>query len=260
MGLKTKIEYLVKNGSTHNFWSGGCNPISEGCRNCFAKRIYERFYGKDFSVPIKSKNFDAPLKWKKPRVILVNDMSDFFHKDVPFKWRMEAVLEMAMAKQHIFLLLTKRPENIHFLFNVFFRKSTEDQDFKNIWLGVSVENQKTADERIPELLKIPHFKKWVSVEPMLESINIIDKISEKHFYSIHNAYDILPKINWLICGSETGQGARHMNPEWAKYLLYQCKSASVPFFMKQMSGKEPIPKDLMVREYPLEIESIVKGG
>jgi len=260
MGLKTKIEYLVKNGSTHNFWSGGCNPISEGCRNCFAKRIYERFYGKDFSVPIKSKNFDAPLKWKKPRVILVNDMSDFFHKDVPLEWQIEAIKVMIKLEKHIFLLLTKRADLMRELFLKIIKANIEDALIpsiitgskyeivypQNIWLGVSVENQKNADERIPELLKIPHFKKWVPVEPMLDEINIRKYLKD---------------ISWVVCGGETGKGARPLKTEWVNYLLNgQCKFEGVPFFMKQMSNRQPIPEDLMVREYPPEIERIVKGG
>ena len=240
MGLNTKIEYV---SATHNFWMGGCDKISEGCKNCFAERLYKRFYGKDFSKPIKSKNFDAPLKWKKPQVILVNDMSDFFHKDVNYDWQVDAFRTMAGLRRHRFLLLTKRPINManFILKGIDNFKKLPIGLFTNIWLGVSVENQRTADERIPELLKIPHFKKWLSVEPMLDNI-----ILHKH----------LKDINWVVCGGETGTGARHMQADWAKYLKAQCKEANVPFFMKQMSNKEPIPKDLMVRQYPKEIEGV----
>ena len=98
MGLKTKIEYVT---ATHNFFYG-CTKISEGCKNCFAERIYKRFWGKDFSKIVRAKNFDAPLKWKKPQVILVNDMSDFFHKDVPLEWQKKAIITMVLSKKHIF--------------------------------------------------------------------------------------------------------------------------------------------------------------
>jgi protein gp37 len=232
MGLKTKINYV---DSTHNFWIGGCEPISEGCKNCFAEKMYKRFWGKDFSIPIKSKNFDAPLKWKKPRVILVNDMSDFFHKDIPIEWRLQALHLIDICKQHIFLLLTKRPNNMlkHF-------EKLDIEKFGNhIWLGVSVENQKAADERIPELLKIPHFKKWVSVEPLLGKIDVNFK-----------------GINWVVCGGETGTGAL---PIWYGHFFgikYDCELLEIPFFIKQMCRKEPIPKYLMVREYPPEIKAI----
>jgi protein gp37 len=239
MGLKTKIEYV---SATHNFWYG-CTKVSEGCKNCFAERIYKRFYGNDFSKIIKSKNFDAPLKWKKPRVILVNDMSDFFHDNVPFKWFDNAIEIMACAYQHIFLLLTKRARNIKKLFNI---NELKYDCPPNIWLGVSVENQKTADERIPELLKIPHFKKWISVEPMLDEIN-----TRKY----------LKDISWVVCGGETGKGARPLKREWLNHLFKgQCKFEGVPFFMKQMSNREPIPKDLMVREYPPEIKEIMNAN
>lgn len=233
MGLKTKIEYV---SATHNFWYG-CTKISEGCKNCFAERMYKRFWGKDFSKIVKSKNFDAPLKWKKPQLILVNDMSDFFHKDVPFNWFDEAIEIMASAHWHTFLLLTKRANNLKKLFKI---NELKNNHIPNIWLGVSVENQKTADERIPELLKIPHFKKWISFEPMLDSIKIAQG------------------VDWVVCGGETGKGARFMKPEWAIRLKEQCWRGKIPFFMKQMSNKAPIPKDLQVREYPTELKEIKK--
>jgi len=243
MGLKTKIEYCT---ATHNFWYG-CDKISEGCKNCFAERIYKRFYknfggtSPDFSKIIKAKNFDAPLKWKKPQIILVNDMSDFFHKDVPVEWQSQALHLMNTCNNHIFLLLTKRPKNMAKFFSY-----RDVSKINNIWLGVSVENQKTADERIPELLKIPHFKKWISFEPLLGEIDGTKLIKW------------LPKIDFAVVGGETGRGARHMNPNWAYNLMRRCQYASVPFFMKQMSNKAPIPKDLMVREYPNELREQAK--
>jgi len=250
MGLNTKINYVT---ATHNFWMGGCDKISEGCKNCFAERLYKRFYGKDFSKPIKSKNFDAPLKWKKPQVILVNDMSDFFHKDVNYDWQVDAFRTMAGLRRHRFLLLTKRPINManFILKGIDNFKKLPIGLFTNIWLGVSVENQRTADERIPELLKIPRFKKWLSVEPLIGEIDI-----QKHLIYGGDEGTNSPAIDWLVAGAETGIGARYMNPQYPAILLKQCKSASVPFFMKQMSNKEPIPKDLMVRQYPKEIEGV----
>jgi protein gp37 len=238
MGLKTKIEYA---DSTMNFWYG-CTKISEGCQNCFAERIYKRFMGKDFSKIIKSKNFDAPLKWKKPKVILVNDMSDFFHEKIDISWITDAFIIMSNCPQHIFLLLTKRTHWLEGFNHWLAGLGYASQFNENIWLGVSVENQKTADERIPELLKIPHFKKWISFEPLLGEI----KIPEHQ----------LKQISWAIVGGETGNGARHMKPNWAKILGLRFIMAGIPFFMKQMSNKAPIPKDLMVREYPPEIEEI----
>lgn len=248
MGLNTKIEYA---DSTHNFWYG-CTKISEGCKNCFAERIYKRFYGNNFNeLKERYRNFDAPLKWKKPRVILVNDMSDFFHDDVPLEWQEKAfeIMWNSSDNAHQYLLLTKRPKNMNLFFAKLYRKYPRLYSFSkelknNIWLGVSVENQKTADERIPELLKIPYFKKWISFEPLLEMIDT-------------SRY--LHKINWAIVGGETGirigvSSLRFI--QWAKYLKEQCKSACVPFFFKQMPCKGVIPKDLMVREYPKEIRGI----
>lgn len=265
MGLKTKIEYA---DSTHSFWYG-CDKISEGCQNCFAEKIYKRFMGKDFSKIIKSKNFDAPLKWKKPRVILVNDMSDFFHEKVDNLWRWGAIEVFLKSPQHIFLLLTKRPKNMYEFFNSRFIDADLKNVSKNIWLGVSVENQRTADERIPELLKIPHFKKWISFEPLLSMVNASrylpcnscnnDGFVEYGTPCSCGGINRGKYIDWIVAGAETGKGARPMQSDWAKNLLNQCKNAGVPFFMKQMTNRKPIPKDLMVREYPKEIGAITNA-
>jgi protein gp37 len=241
MGLNTKINYV---SATHNFWYG-CTKVSEGCQNCFAERQWKRFYKnyggtKDFTKLVRrQKNFDAPLKWKKPQIILVNDMSDFFHKDVPVSWILDAFKVMREAKQHTFLLLTKRPN----IANDFFHNYS-CKDLENMWLGVSVENQKTADERIPELLKISIAGyKWLSIEPLLEEVTIRPYVDQFH---------------WVVCGGETGTGARAMQAEWALQIKNQCEYESVPFFMKQMSGRLPIPKNLNIRQYPEEFKNETK--
>jgi len=250
MGLKTKIEYVT---STHNFWYG-CTKVSEGCVNCFAKRIYERFYGKDFSIPIKSKNFDAPLKWKKPRVILVNDMSDFFHEKVNDRWRLKAFDIFFKNPLHQYLLLTKRPKEAVKFFKKYsdltclFVKGYSISMLNNIYLGVSVENQRTADERIPELLEIPYFKKWLSIEPILSSmyLNLPEPTAKS-------------RIHWVVCGGETGQGARIVSRRCFEGIICQCELAQIPFFMKQMPNREPIPNNLMIRQYPNDISEIMSS-
>jgi protein gp37 len=131
--------------------------------------------------------------------------------------------------------------------------------FKNLWVGVSAENQKRADERIPILLEIPAAVRFVSVEPMLEPI----KMRHAWIRQPDNSIDYHQRIgyknpkparglplDWVICGGETGLGAREMKVEWARDLRDQCKSAGVPFFFKNMSKKAPIPYDLFIREFP----------
>jgi protein gp37 len=121
----------------------------------------------------------------------------------------------------------------------------------NVMLGVSAENQQTADERIPILLQIPAAKRFVSVEPILGQVDL-------HIFKDYCGVDDPQgptylwrnKPDWVICGGETGPGARPMNPDWARSLRDQCRTAGVPFFFKQMSGKQTIPKDLMIREFP----------
>ena len=135
-----------------------------------------------------------------------------------------------------FMLLTKRPERM--------KKAIEYMNWQdippNIWLGVTAENQRTADERIPIFLQIPAAVRFVSVEPMLSEMEIIQ-------YMIRPDQ---PVVDWVICGGETGPGARPMNPDWARSLRDQCKDAGVPFFMKKMSGGGQPPDDLMIRNNP----------
>lgn len=158
------------------------------------------------------------------------------------------------------LLLTKRPENVIRLIEECMGGRIGElwlSDHPNIWIGTSVENQEYANERIPELLKVPAKIKFLSVEPMLGPVDLVEAVNKLDWMDPAN---LRPNgIDWVICGGESGSGARIMELEWARDLRDQCRGSDVPFFMKQRSGLKPgdyesLPDDLKVREWPVEVE------
>jgi len=250
--MSTKIEWCKES------WNpiSGCSKVSDGCKNCYAekmaKRLAGRFgYPKDdpFKVTFHPDKLNQPLKWKKPRKIFVVSMGDLFHKDVE-KWMLDRIFDRIFydgISHHKFLILTKRPQNMYDYFNNLGLDLPE-----NVWLGVSIENQKAADERIPILLRIPAAVRFVSVEPMLGSVNL----------KLNDDYDPIgglrvnaDMISWLICGCESGQNRRPTKIEWIVDLKNQCVNAGVPFFLKQMDvgcevAKMPILDGKVWNEYP----------
>jgi protein gp37 len=203
--------------ATWNPWMG-CTKVSEGCKNCYMFREQQR-YGHDPTVLRSSKTtFRDPLKWKEPKMIFVCSWSDFFHEDVPERWRKDAMDIIYYCPQHTFLLLTKRPEVV--------RKYVMDDWWyvcKNAWLGVTVENQNHVN-RLSELYDIPASMKFLSAEPLLGPLDL----------SEHMGF-----IDWVIAGGESGPDFREMKEEWATDLRDQCVDAGVPFFFKQWSGLRP---------------------
>ena len=257
MSGKTKIEWADK------VWNPvvGCTPVSAGCAHCYARRIYERFYQeKPFSqIQLHPERLEDPLHWRNASRVFVNSMSDLFHEDVPedFIWSIFSI--MAVAEKHTFLVLTKRPERMRDFVNHWQKTFTTDLHsgpdniflhswpLKNVWLGVTAENQQTADERIPLLLETPAAVRFVSVEPMLGPVNIGQYLWEKDSrdYGIDG-----PALDWVICGGETGPGARAMNPDWARSLRDQCVYAGVPFFFKKWGNRLPVEQmDYLPSEY-----------
>lgn len=219
----TKIEWCEKSWNPIT----GCSPVSEGCRNCYARRMAYRLkgrygYPKDdpFRVTFHVDRLEEPLHWWKPSRIFVCSMGDLFHKDVDSKWLKDIFSIIRVCSHHIFLILTKRPQNINKKYFEYFGLKL----YSHVWLGVSVENQKTADERIPILLQIPAAKRFVSCEPLLSEIDL-GKLSD-------------PNISWCIVGGETGPKAKPMNPDWVRSLRDQCQSAGVPFFFKKWGDHE----------------------
>ena len=230
--MTSKIEW------TDETWNpiSGCTPISDGCKNCYAKRMAQRLKGRygypeddPFKPGIRHENqYKKLIIWKKPRRIFVCSMGDLFHKEVSTSL-INTVMSFAMAaSQHTFIFLTKRPERMAELRPWWWQ---DEPPPKNIWLGVTCENQETADERIPVLLQIPASVRWVSIEPMLGPVDLsrwLPDPPEEIPYRLDD--DVL---QWVACGGETSSGARPMQSDWARCIREQCISASVPFFFKK---------------------------
>jgi len=226
----TKIEWCDKSWNPVT----GCTAISEGCQNCYAKRMANRLRGRagypeddPFKVTFHPDRLHDPLKWKKPCRVFVCSMGDFFHKDVPRDWQ-ENVLGVASNNQrNIFIFLTKRPEQMM----LFFKGRSSPA---NCWLGVTAENQRCADERIPILLDIPAAVHFVSVEPMLGPVDIIDPLNGFPQQTSEEEWEqTAPSLDWVIAGPETGQKARPCQSKWIEHLQVQCCDAEVPFFDKR---------------------------
>jgi len=296
MGDKTNIEYL---DATWNPIKG-CSHVSPGCENCWAERQAARFSksgevfhgltsGGRWSGPVRfyEKELYKPLHWKRPRRIGVCFMGDLFHPTVLFDWVSKIFAVMAKARQHTFVVLTKRPERmLEFiewagsspcpsgaLYNYIdddidiFTEDIVPWPLPNVLLGVSVEDQGTAAQRIAKLLRCDAALRYVSIEPMLGPIDLthldvdgagdpdwcqIDALTGRHTDMGRPCKDIPAKLGWVVCGGESGPGARPMHPDWARSIRDQCKRAAVPFFMKQMAHREVIPGDLFIRQFPAE--------
>jgi protein gp37 len=269
MGERSRIEW------TDATWNPvtGCTSVSDGCRNCYAKRMVERFpkaHGPaqwadvdrevQFSdIIIHPARLDQPLRWKKPRRIFVCSMGDLFHEDVSEEWIDKVIGTMYLAPQHTFMVLTKRPERMRDYIAVGnFDKRT--WPIRNLWLGVTAENQEMADQRIPILLQTPAAVRFVSVEPMLEPMDLerylwgtvgdtagyFDRNGKRRSRGAGGQMLMASPLNalhWVICGGESGPGARPMHPNWARSLGDQCHEAGVPFFFKQwgewMAASDP---------------------
>jgi protein gp37 len=259
---KTQIEWA---DYTWNPISG-CSPASEGCNNCYAARIANRFKGTPafpdgFKVTPHPERLDEPRKLKgKGKRIFVCSMSDIFHPDVPDGFIEQIFKVMRETPQHAFFVLTKRPERmVGKNWAVDFERHTPDRPYvsnwyaPNIWVGVSVENQAAADKRIPVLIDLFIAHRFVSVEPMLGPVNLtiipanckgVDgaDVPEDYFSALNGwTYDpqesqhgrrMFNHLDWVIAGAESGPGKRECRTEWACKLWHQCKVAKVPFFFK----------------------------
>lgn len=237
--------------------------------------------GEPFRVTLHPDKLDQPMKWKKPRMIFVCSMGDLFHEDVPFEFIASVFGVMANSSQNTYMVLTKRPQRMKEFFdwlslsaaiyyardhrtvpydddriNVFIMKIASEYginlDFMrkwplfNVWLGVTAENQEQADKRIPILLQIPAAVRFVSVEPMLGPVDIDGYLGfngPRRMGDGLTYYWVAPKLDWVICGGETGPGARPMHPDWVRSLRDQCQAARVPFFFKQWGEWGPVPTE-----------------
>lgn len=271
---KTSIEW------TDATWNPitGCTEISPGCANCYAARLAATRLKKNpayiglttlgnklAKIPPRwtgkihhggDKREFEPLHWKTPRKIFVCDMADLFHEKIEFSVIGGLWSIMERCPQHIFQVLTKRPkrmqEFIQWVNEARNPRHLNSDDFPskqwpvpNIWLGVSVENQHFADERIPLLLQIPAAVRWISAEPLLGPLNLEpylyrccgapgdDRDDEWLRECHHRGEERHDKLDWVICGGESGANARPMHPDWARSLRDQCSEAYVEFFFKQ---------------------------
>jgi protein gp37 len=225
----------------------GCTKVSEGCRNCYASAIAGRFWGaREFTdVRTHADRLDAPLRWRKPRRVFVNSMSDLFHDAVPDEFIGRVFAVMGRAPQHTFQILTKRPERMQRFCD--WNRRTGNPPLRNVWLGVSCEDQETADERVPLLLQVPAAVRFLSCEPLLGPIDLRLRMEPQ----VHHAPN---QVDWVIVGGESGRGFRPMDLDWARSLREQCAAASVPFFFKQVSalrsGQGEAALGEIVQEFP----------
>ena len=200
----------------------GCTQVSPGCDHCYALAFAERFrgvpnhpYEQGFDLRLWPERLHLPLRWKKPRRIFVNSMSDLFHADVPDEFIQQVFNTMVRADWHIFQVLTKRPQRL-------VRLAKELPWPKHIWVGVSVESNEYA-WRADLLRQVPAAVRFISAEPLLGPIDQVR----------------LDGIHWLITGGESGPHHRPCNPEWVRNARDRCIAARVAFFHKQWGGRTP---------------------
>ena len=303
MADKTPIEW---SDATWNIITG-CTLVSEGCRHCYAARLAAtrlrehpsrkglaranasgeaKFTGE---VRFNEDWLDQPLRWRRPRRVFVCAHGDLFHESVPDEWIDRVFAVMALAPQHTFQVLTKRPERMQAYLaahdaGLRWRECLPESarghigqaiswtcsGLPNVWLGTSVEDQATADARIPHLLATPAAVRFVSAEPLLGSLDLRGWVpgddgcqlcddgdgldpprcqrrdipreeqcpeNWEVFWNDRPGYgDERRHLDWVIVGGESGPGARPMHPDWARSLRDQCQAAGVPFFFKQMGS------------------------
>ncbi len=229
MSDKSKIEW------TDATWNPvrGCTKISPGCKHCYAEVFAERFrgvpghpYERGFDLRLVPEKLEEPLKWKSPRLVFVNSMSDLFHPGVPDDYIVRVAEVMQQADWHTFQVLTKRSERMRDLLNSKLRSAAK---CSHVWWGVSVENQKHGLPRIEHLRAADAAVRFLSIEPLLEDLGRVT----------------LSGIHWVIVGGESGHGARPMQKSWVVSLKDQCRKSGVPFFFKQWGG---VQKSMYGRE------------
>lgn len=198
----------------------GCNSVSSGCDNCYARSETKRLqfmrpekYSNGFKFTMHPKSLIEPYKYKKPSIIFVNSMSDLFHKNITEEFLLEVFKVMNDTPQHTYLILTKRPEQM-------LKYNDKINWTEHIWMGVSVENDKTKF-RIDLLRKCNAKTKFLSCEPLLTAIPNMN----------------LENIDWIIVGGESGRKSRPIKKEWVTDILNQCNKYRIPFFFKQWGGK-----------------------
>jgi protein gp37 len=284
--MSTAIEW------TDQTWNPvtGCTEVSEGCDHCYARTFAERWrgvpghaYEHGFDLQLRPERLGQPLRWVKPRRVFVNSMSDLFHRQVPAAFIAQVFAVMAMTPQHTYQVLTKRPGRMRSLLaGTGFAHQVVDAGrdlagsqqhwpaaaarllagpLPNVWLGVSVENQRWAGIRIPPLLATPAAVRFLSCEPLLGPVDLTrwlqhaqipacDRCARRGPLDWHSnqlwghcgcgCHPPRPaRPDWVIVGGESGHHARPMHPHWARQLRDLCVVAGVPFFFKQWGHYRP---------------------
>lgn len=218
MAQTTRIEW------TEATWNPvtGCHQISPGCAHCYAKTFAERWrgipghhYEQGFDLRLWPERLEQPLRWRRPRVIFVNSMSDLFHEGIPEEYIAEVFDVMARASQHTFQVLTKREERLATL-------APRLPWPENVWMGVTIENRRFV-ARADRLREVPAAVRFISAEPLLGPLDGLD----------------LTGIDWLISGGESGHRHRRVDPVWLRELRDRCQAEGVAYFFKQWGGRTP---------------------
>jgi protein gp37 len=215
----------------------GCDKVSPGCAHCYAETFAERFrgvpghpYEQGFDVRLVPEKLGEPQRWKEPKRVFVNSMSDLFHEAVPDDYIAEVWKTMSVARRHTYQVLTKRAERMR---DVMPRLVATFGVLPNVWLGVSAENQHFADERVPLLLQTPAAVRFMSAEPLLGSIDL----RRAHVTKVQLPNWPNPtRVDWVIVGGESGPKARPFDVAWARSIVAQCKAAGVACFVKQLGA------------------------
>lgn len=288
---------------TEATWSPvtGCTRISPGCENCYIERTTPfRVERRKFNLPViggttgvklHSDRLGIPMKWRQPRRIFVCSMADLFHEQVPGRFIADVFAVMSLAPQHSYQVLTKRHGRMRsILSSVNFRpmvnaaRAARGADplpgsgpvvLPQVWLGVSAENQRWADIRIPALLDTPAAVRWVSAEPLLGPIVLNEAWQGWGSPSTW----VKPSLDWLVAGGESGPGARECDPRWIRHLVADCAAGGTAPYVKQLGsvwardtfvGGQPVsktdpkgenpnfwPADLRVQKYPAASEAVL---
>ena len=283
MGSKSEIAW------TNSSWNPvtGCDKVSAGCKHCYAENYAKRRlgeFGKDdrkfMDVKCHTDKLEIPYGWQKPRKIFVNSMSDLFHEDVPFEFIFRVYATMARCPKHTFQVLTKRPERaleFYAYLADWMTKHVASSSFeawyksgmKNLWFGVTAEDQEMADKRILMLMQMPVALRWVSIEPMLSRIDLQSKTLGDTLCRcggcLKMAKDFprsggLQRIDWVVVGCESGTSRRDCPVSWINDIREACQMNKTPLFVKQLSGEDKVirniedfPEHLKIREYPKDV-------
>ena len=216
MAATTKIEW------SEATWNPvtGCDKVSPGCAHCYAETFAERWrgvpghpYSQGFDLRLWPERLELPLRWRRPKMIFVNSMSDLFHESIPFEFVERVFAVMAEAEHHTFQVLTKRHERLAEL-------APDLPWAPNVWMGVSIENRRWV-RRADYLREVPATVRFISAEPLLGPLEGLD----------------LTDVDWLIAGGESGYGHRPAQVEWIRELRDRCGAEGVAFFFKQWGGR-----------------------